>query len=235
MMSDYDSLGRIGILTPQANPTVEPEFLRIIPMDIACFTGRLHSSEKDAATRLRIYLEKMGETIAQFGNMRLDAIGFACTGSHYLIDPDTAATIQSQVQATTSAKIITAVSAIESRLHALGARSIILVSPYPNWLTAAAQVFWTARGFKIVETFRVGTVEGGTGGIYELTSRDALLAADGLAPGCADAVLITGTGLPSLPILKPLSARLQVPVISSNLCLAEALVDYLRQVKGSVA
>ena len=75
MMSDYDSLGRIGLLTPQANPTVEPEFLRLIPMNIACFTGRLHSSERDAATRLRIYLENIGQTIAQFGNMRLDAIG----------------------------------------------------------------------------------------------------------------------------------------------------------------
>jgi maleate isomerase len=39
----------------------------------------------------------------------------------------------------------------------------------------------------------------------------------------AEAVLLTGTGMPSLRVLQPLEVARGVPVLSSNLCLAWAL------------
>jgi maleate isomerase len=42
-------------------------------------------------------------------------------------------------------------------------------------------------------------------------------------PAGADAVLITGTGMPSLRLILALGPALGLPVLSSNLCLAWAL------------
>jgi maleate isomerase len=47
------------------------------------------------------------------------------------------------------------------------------------------------------------------------------LARDG-ATASADALLVTGTGLPTLPLLAPLGDALGIPVFSSNRCLADA-------------
>ena len=43
----------------------------------------------------------------------------------------------------------------------------------------------------------------------------------------ADVVLLTGTGMASLPALPALAERIGKPVLTSNLCLAWALLDEL--------
>ncbi len=220
---DYGTMGRIGLLTPQANPTVEPEFSRMIMSDVGLYTARLVSHEPDAKRRLVHYLENLGSAVDQFGGMALDAIGFACTGSNYLVTPDHAKSIFDRESLRIGIPIVSAADAIKAAFAEIGVRRLSLLSPYPTWLTNAAVSYWQACGYEIVQVVRVGQAEGDTRPIYELGSADALRAAASLAPGIADAILVTGTGLPSLSILGPLSKKLHCPVLSSNLCLAQAL------------
>ena len=46
-------------------------------------------------------------------------------------------------------------------------------------------------------------------------------------PGDADAILISGTGMPTLRALAPAEERFERPVVSSNLCLAWAMTEEL--------
>ena len=223
MSLDYGRMGRIGILTPQANPTVEPEFNRLMQQEVAVYTARLVSREPDARLRLVNYLNEIEQTLCQFGGMPLDAIGFACTGSHYLVAPAHAARVFGEAERRFDTPLISAADAIKAMLKELGVRRISLLSPYPPWLTEAANAYWQSSGYQIGQTVRVGMAEGDTRPIYTLGAQDAMRSAEALSPGFADAVLVTGTGLPSLSILGPLSKRLNCPVLSSNLCLAQAL------------
>ena len=61
--------------------------------------------------------------------------------------------------------------------------------------------------------------------IYELTSNDAIAAADALDLKGAQCLLFTGTGMPSLRAIEALDVRLSIPVLSTNLCLAWALAQ----------
>ena len=59
--------------------------------------------------------------------------------------------------------------------------------------------------------------------IYELTSGDALTALRQVDRAGADCLLASGTGMPTLRAIAALRGELDLPVLSSNLCLAWGL------------
>ena len=84
----YARKGLLGVLTPQANTTVEPEFSLLLPPATAMLTARLVSARPSLNDRLRDYVAGLDATCAQFANAPLGAIAFACTGSSYLVGPE---------------------------------------------------------------------------------------------------------------------------------------------------
>lgn len=223
---DYGARGRFGLLTPQANPTVEPEFRRLAPAGTELYVARLTSRSDDPRTRLIEYLERLPETLAQYDTLRLDAVAVACTGSSYLLGVRREAEILAAAEAAIGAPIETAAGAILKALEAMGARRILIVSPYPDWLRDAGVAFWREAAIEVVGTATVPIGRSDTRGIYELQSADAAGVFDSLDTQGADAVLVSGTGMPSLELLRARGSQ-HPPAISSNLCLAWRLHQHV--------
>ena len=80
----YAPRGLVGVLTPQANTTVEPELAILTPPGHAFVTARLTSGGSTIPERLRDYLESYPDAVRQFANAPVSAVGFACTGASYL-------------------------------------------------------------------------------------------------------------------------------------------------------
>lgn len=216
---DYGPRGRFGLLTPQANPTVEPEFRRLTPPATELYVARLTSRSDDPRGRLVEYLERLPDTLAQFDTLQLDGVAFACTGSSYLLGARREAEIVAAAQAACGAPVETATGAILRALEALHASRILVVSPYPDWLRDAGVAYWQDAGIEVVGTATVPIGRTDTRGIYELQGADAAAVLARLQPGDAEAVLLSGTGMPSLEVLRARRAQ-SPPTISSNLCLA---------------
>ena len=225
MMRDYGSAGRIGIATPQANPAVEAEFGIMLPRRCSLHVTRLQSPATDPADRLVDYLERLDRAVAAFVSFRPDVFGFACTGSTYLVGPAREAEILARISETTGITIDTAAAAIAWALELVGARRIAIVSPYPAALAHAARLHWEAAGLTIVRTAQVRIVSDDTRGIYDLNSADAAPVLASLDMSGLDAVLVSGTGLPTLKLLARWPHRL--PLLSANACLAARLMARL--------
>jgi maleate isomerase len=227
---DYGAAGRFGLLTPQANPTVEPEFRRLMPEGAELYVARSTSRSDDPRARLVEYLEQLPETLRQFDTLRLRAVAFACTGSSYLLGAEREAERVAAAEREYGAPVETAALAILRALEAIGARRVFVVSPYPAWLRDAGVAYWRAAGLDVTGTADVPTqLIGGrpdTRGIYELQSANAAAALAGLDVRGADVVLLSGTGMPSLPLLRA-RAGSAPRLLSSNLCLAWRLARYL--------
>jgi maleate isomerase len=233
MTADYGRGGRIGVGTPQGNPTVEAEFRRLLPDDIEFVTTRLYSPHPDLRVRVREYLDQLPAALDTFGGLALGCFAFACTGSSYLAGADVERDVVAVATNRYGCPVLTATEALARQFDRLNARRIILVAPYPDWLIGAARSYWTGRGLEVVATRRIVTARPDeAGAIYALTSADALAAvealADSLGTVSADAVLISGTGLATLAVLGAARARAGVPVLTSNVALAEYAVDTLR-------
>jgi len=217
---DYVRTGRLGLGTPQANPTVEAEIRRLLPFEVDYVTLRLTSPSSDPTTRLKAYLTELPQHAKQFAGMKIDAFLFACTATIYLLDATAQERAIAEAQAVLGAPVITAPAALMAQLKTVGAHRIALVSPYPTDIMTAGVRWWRAQGFDVVRQGGVDIHSEDTVNIYGLQSADAWAALRHMDIGNADAVLLSGTGMPSLPLIERASAHFGVPVISSNLALA---------------
>ncbi|WP_157219085.1 maleate cis-trans isomerase family protein [Flavisphingomonas formosensis] len=224
---DYGRGGRIGIGTPQANPTVETEFAILTPPTASVTVTRLTSQAGVPADRLRDYLLRLVDHLAAFDTFRPDIFGFGCTASSYVVDPADERAVLAYCEDRFGYPIVTAADAIACTLMRIGAQRIALVSPYPAGLAQAAVRYWQALGYELVSVDSAGSLapDADTRGIYALGSADAAPAIARIDPAKVDAVLLTGTGMPSLPLIA--DAPEGLTILSSNLCLAATIYDRL--------
>ena len=68
MSLEYAPLGLVGMLTPQANTTVEPEFNLLWPPGVAMINARLMSDKASMSDRLVDYFATYAQSLRQFAN-----------------------------------------------------------------------------------------------------------------------------------------------------------------------
>jgi maleate isomerase len=220
MSVEYAPRGLIGVLTPQANTTVEPEFSILLPPGVGAINARLVSGKPTMEERLVEYFDRLEAAIGQFANAPVDAIAIACTGASYLAGVAREDETLQRLGRFAAAGVFTAAIAVVDALHAIGAEKIGLVSPYSPELTRSAVAYWEARGFAVAEVASAESDAAAFHPIYALPSGQASRALDGIERSDLDAIVMLGTGMPTLrPILD--HPRLGgAPVMSCMLCLA---------------
>jgi maleate cis-trans isomerase len=220
MAVEYAPRGLLGVLTPQANTTVEPEFAALLPPGVGMLNARMTSGKGTIVARLLDYLASLDAWSGQFANAPVGAVAFACTGASYYAGVAEEMAAVTRISAARGVPFVTAGHAVRDAFHALGARRIGLVSPYPADLTEAAVAYFTALGFEVARVSGSEQRDGVFHPIYAMTSEGAHAALTALDPEGCEAIAMLGTGMPTLgPILRTPFHR-GVPVLSCMLALA---------------
>jgi maleate isomerase len=206
-----------ALLTPMANPTVEREMRRLLPPECDYLVGRLVATERDSQARLRQYAERLNSSLKQFGGIVLNSIAFACTASSYLVGREG----EDRIAAETNVPILWAARTISDLLADLGAKRIVVISPYPEEIHLAGLAYWRSSGLLVTDHHRIEIGSPDTRSIYALkpdAAKNALALARKAKP---DVILLSGTGMPTLKLIDPAG---EPPVISSNYCLARMII-----------
>lgn len=215
----YSPRGLIGLLTPQANTTVEPEFTILCPPGYAAITARLTSPAPQMVDRLSEYFSTLESQIACFANAPIDAYTFACTGSSYLVGRDAEEAKCADIAKRTGRPLIAAASAVRDALTILGAQGIGLVSPYPSDLDRMSDAYWTSSGFEVAEAINI-TDPSALHPIYGISVDRATEAVCEMKRREVDAIVLLGTGMPTLGAIRGAAEIAGPPVFSSMLALA---------------
>jgi maleate isomerase len=234
VMREYAPSGLIGVAAPQANPTVEPEMARLVPRDFAVIATRLTGNPSTPQNKLVEYLDNLGNSLRAFDNAPLDIVGFACTGTSYLIGTEQEELRIAQFSRQFGYPIVTCAQAVRQALRHLGVDRISLIAPYPAWLAEASQKYWESSGLTVTSMSAVDLPSNDTRHVYGLGSVDVVEAARRMDMTSSGALLITGTGVPTLGAIKPVSAFYDRPILTSNLCLAWLMMRTLVPEKAQV-
>jgi maleate cis-trans isomerase len=211
---------RLGVLVPPGNPTVEPEFYMMAPQGVTIHFARLQGFQSASApgaaagmeARTLAYLDELPGPAKALGSVSPSVVILAHTASSYATGFANEPQLIDRLAALTGATSITAARAVLAALQHLGVKKLALGTPYPEAISAKGRAFWEGAGFDIVGYHRLADVQN----IYtESEQRAYLLARQANTPD-ADAVLLSGTGLPTVGVLETLEQDLKKPVISSN-------------------
>jgi maleate cis-trans isomerase len=233
MAVEYAPRGLLGVLTPQANTTVEPELMALLPPGIAMLNARMTSDKPTILARLLDYLASLEAWCTQFANAPVGAIAFACTGASYFAGVAEEEAAVARISAARGVPFVTAGQAVRDGFRVLGARRIGLVSPYPDDLTRAAIAYWTAMGFEVARVASSPLQGGVFHPIYAMSGEGAQATLMALDPEGLDAIAMLGTGMPTLGPIARTPFHAGVPVLSCMLALAWRSVCALDAVPAS--
>ena len=220
------------MLTPQANTTVEPEFWIMLPPGVAMINARMTSDKSSLEARLVDYFDQMDRAVEQFANAPIGAIALGTTGASYLAGIAREAEVVEAIGRRSGVPLVTAGHAVALALKTIGA-----ASRSPVALSGGSDEARLAIGRRA--DLRDGVVQIATNPatFHPITdpAADAQQGLDRLAGKQLDAIVMLGTGMPTL---EPILERPEVggaPVMSCMLCLGWASIDAVRGAKPDAA
>jgi len=211
-------LPRIGVLVPAGNPTVEPELYRMAPSSVTLHFARVDApggvpgSTAGMDQRLLGYVDALPHVVPALAAVRPNVIVVAHTALSYAMGFANEPSLIERLTELAGCPGITASRAILAALAHLGVRRIALAVPYAASIEALGATYWKAAGLDVVAHTRLQGVDN----IYDETETRAYeLGRFADQPG-AEALLISGTGLPTAGIIQRLEDELGKPVVTGQ-------------------
>jgi maleate cis-trans isomerase len=207
---------RLGFLVPPGNPTVEPEMTALAPAGVSLHFHRLFATGEPGALdgqreRTRTMIEHIDAGIALLAMVKPDVIVLAHTATSYYLGREGEADLLARLETSSGRQVVTAFGSVVRALERLGVRKLALGAPYARDTTLEAKALFEAHGFEVV---RFANLEGVVN-IYDETAERAYRLARSIDTTEAEAVFLSGTGMPTLPVLGALEEDLGKPVVSS--------------------
>ncbi len=208
---------RLGFLLPPGNPTIEPEMIALTPPGVSVHfhrmtargvTGALDGQEE----RNRMMIASLDDSVEMLVQVNPDIIVLAHTATSYTLGQQAEAELLARLSRASGIRVVSAYGAVVAALERLGVRRLSLGAPYSAETTAQGRAHLEACGFTVV---RSDNLKGVTN-IYDTTAEQAYQLARSVDMPESQAVFLSGTGMPTIPILAMLERDLGKPALSSN-------------------
>jgi maleate isomerase len=208
---------RLGFLLPPGNPTIEHEMAAMAPAGVSLHFNRMvargMTGSLDGQTeRNTSMVAHLDETIEMLALVKPDIIVIAHTATSYDLGREEEAALLARLAKASGVQVTTAFASVAAALERLGVTRIALGAPYSAEITAKGRAHLEAHGFTVVHHDNLK----GVVNIYDTTADDAYRLARSIDRPDAEAVFLSGTGMPTVPVIDMLEADLQKPVLSSN-------------------
>jgi maleate isomerase len=149
------------------------------------------------------------ETLAQ---VKPDIVVLAHTATSYTLGQKREAELLGRLSASTGVPVISAFGSVLAAFARLGVKRVALGAPYSAQTTAQGRAHLEACGLAVVRHDNLK----GVSNIYDSTAEQAYRLARSIDTPEAEAVFLSGTGMPTIAVLAMLEEDLGKPALSSN-------------------
>jgi maleate isomerase len=207
---------RLGFLVPPGNPTVEPEMMALAPAGVTVHFNRMVArgapgSLDGQGERNRTMIDNIDASIEMLALVEPDVIVLAHTATSYHLGREREADLVARLEKSTGTRVVTAFGSVMRALERLNVRKLALGAPYSRETTLQGKAHLETHGLHVVNFDNLK----GVTNIYDETAERAYRLARLVDTAEAEAVFLTGTGMPTLPVLEALEQDLGKTVISS--------------------
>lgn len=215
---DYGDTARLGLIMPSGNSIAEPELRAMLPEGVGMLVTRLPLRGSGAA-ELKAMLDALEDAARLLGDAEPHLIGFHCTAVSTFA-PEWAAGIRQRIEAAAGLPACSTADGILAALDALGARRVLLATPYIEEVHAREVAWLGSQGIAVVGGSHLGIDRNAEmARLPPSAILDQLRAAARQAPG-AEACFISCTAIRSGGLIATLEDELGLPVLTSNQAMA---------------
>jgi maleate isomerase len=228
---------RIGVMITASDAVVERDFSRFLPRNVSFHVARLMQPvdvQPGTLSNMDGVINYVPEAMRALRVVEPDIVLFCCTSASFYRGPNWNVELDTQITKDIGKPAISTSTALLSALTALGAKRLLLISPYPSHTNKAECEFLESHGISVV-------------GVHAFDCEFSREIAD-ISPARilsetvdyktaspeADCILISCTGLRSLEIAEEIERSTALPVITSNMASLWAALDYLDRTGDNV-
>ncbi|ACJ16499.1 Hypothetical maleate cis-trans isomerase [Thermococcus onnurineus NA1] len=209
----YGWRGRLGLIVPSSNTTMEMELHSAIPEGVSLHTARvpLRNVTEEELIKMNALAVESAKLLRDAG---VELILYGCTSGSFIGGKDFEKELEAKIENEVNVPVVSTSTAVVEALKMLDAQSILVITPYTDEINEREKEFLEANDFEVLDIRGLG-IEDNTK-IGKLEPYEAYRLAKATFVDEADAIFISCTNLRTFEIIEPLEEDLGVPVITSN-------------------
>lgn len=217
----HDNLNRFGLIALATDLTIEGDAARLLPADCRLHVTRIAFDNPTTAENLRQTGPRLAAAAALLvPGVDLKGIGFGCTSASAVLGEGVGDAIGER------APVATPMAGALRGFAALGVGRIALMTPYLPETTDLVGDYFETQGLRVVTRHSMGYRDDRD---MALLSQEEVIgfALESDHPD-AEALFMSCTALPAVPVIERIEESLGKPVLSANLALFWAMLDMAR-------
>lgn len=209
----YGWRGRIGLLVPSINTTMETEFWQLAPEGVSVHSARISGGRHGTPEELRGMENASKNAAKDIANVEPDVVVYGCTSGSFFEGPAWNKKICEQLTAITKAPTVTTAGGMAACLMAGGHKKVDVVTPYVEVTNERLKHFLKAHG---IDTVKLGTFD-----MLDMFDHAKILPEEiyrkvkEITTPKSEAVFIACTQLRALEVVEMLERDLGKPVYSA--------------------
>jgi maleate isomerase len=204
---------RLGFILMSTDLAAESDFFAMAPEGVAVHVTRLKTEDYTTRETLARHIDHMADAAARLQpDAKPDVVSYSCTSGSIVIGEER---VKAEIRKGAPwAQPMCIVTGVVDALRAIGARKIVLGTPYLDEINTAEAEFLTAKGFEVLDVqglnLETGIEFGRVTPSWWKTFAQAICRPD------ADAIFLSCGGIRSLEVAAEIEQLTGRPVITSN-------------------